>query len=474
MSAGVRTGFGFALDNLLDEPGAGVSAWMRTTAGVVALLLAVQFTTGLLLAFFYVPSAESAHATVAYVEKVLDSGPWVRALHLYASQLLPLALLSHLAQSFWRGAHRRKPFGWAASVLLLGLVMAGGGTGYSLPWDARAFYSTRVAENLAAGLPLVGGRARAWLLGGGEISTLTVSRFYALHALVIPALILLITFARLFVAREPGPGGAVTERPRGGDWVRAQLARNAVVAGAVFLALALWASKFPAPLGPPAEAAPAGYVPRPGAQFLWLFQLLKYFSKTTASLVALVAPALILAALALLPFLGRRETATSNRRLSRALGLAGFASVFALVAAMTLVALNEDSLDPRVSGRLAEQARQEEEFRRSPFVPLKRGGVARDSGAGTAAPSSTDSVDAPPPEAYTRNCARCHGPRGEGKGVNPPLVGVSKQPQRTVEDIVRILHDPASYNLERRMPSFARKLTEDEKRAVAEWVVSLK
>ena len=70
--------------------------------------------------------------------------------------------------------------------------MAAGATGYSLPWDARAFFSTRVAEGLLGGLPVIGRIARLWLLGGAEISTLTLSRFFALHVLVTPFLILLI------------------------------------------------------------------------------------------------------------------------------------------------------------------------------------------------------------------------------------------------------------------------------------------
>lgn len=471
----VRTTLGVALGNLLDGRPGGLSAWARTTAGLVVLLLVLQIFTGVLLAFYFVPSAEAAHVTVAFVEKEVAGGSWVRAIHLYAAQFLPLALVLHLAQAFARGAHRRRPFGWLASLLLLALVMANGATGYSLPWDARAFYSTRVAESIAGGLPLVGGVARSWLVGGPEVSTLTLSRLYALHVLVVPALILSVVAARLFVVKEPA-GQTETESGPELSWLPAQLARQAGVAGAAFAALAFYAARFPAPLGPPAEEAAPGYLPRPGAQFLWLFQLLKYFSTTNASLVATLLPALLLGALALLPFLPERSAARRRLRPARALGVAAFALLFLLVAVFTTLAYLEDRRDPRVREQLARQARQEEEFRRAPFVPLRTGG-GRD-GAGEASADSATPVSArqpaPPPEAYARHCARCHGAAGEGKSVNPPLVGVSARPNRTVEDIVAILNDPRSYNLERRMPSFARKLSEEEKRAVAEWVASLK
>ena len=92
--------------------------------------------------------------------------------------------------------------------------------------------------------------------------------------------------------------------------------------------------------------------------------------------------------------------------------------------------------------------------------------------ANTNAAANTQAAE--PPEAFTRNCAKCHGPHAEGKSIYPSLVGISLKPHRTAEDIVAILNDPRSYGLEPRMPSFAKKLSDEDKRAVAEWVASLK
>src|SRR6185503_9842598 len=64
--------------------------WLQTTAGIVGVLLLVQFLTGVLLAFYYVPSVDHAHTTVSYVEKVVSSGSWLRSLHHYGSQWLAL------------------------------------------------------------------------------------------------------------------------------------------------------------------------------------------------------------------------------------------------------------------------------------------------------------------------------------------------------------------------------------------------
>src|SRR5437868_9763508 len=75
---------------LIDKPSSGFEAWARTTAGVVVMLLALQIITGLLLGFYYVPSPESAHTTVEYIEKVVPAGSWIRSLHHYRSMGLTL------------------------------------------------------------------------------------------------------------------------------------------------------------------------------------------------------------------------------------------------------------------------------------------------------------------------------------------------------------------------------------------------
>ena len=240
-------------------------AWVETTGGIVAVLLLVQFVTGVLLAFYYVPSVDHAYTTVAYVEKVVSSGAWVRALHHYGSQWLSLFVFLHVIRLFLTRAYESNKVQWIVAILLLGFVMAAGGTGYSLPWDARAFFSTRIAEGLMAGLPFVGGMARLWLLGGSDISTITLSRFFAIHVLVIPAFLIAVVVWRVFrsnIAEIFGP-------------------RHAIAGGAVFLLLALWSLKFRAPLGPSVVEMTAEYLPRPGAQFLWLYQSLKYLARRT-------------------------------------------------------------------------------------------------------------------------------------------------------------------------------------------------
>ena len=421
-----------------------IRAWLQTTTGIVAVLLAVQFLTGVLLAFYYVPSVDHAYTTVSYIEKVVSSGSWIRSLHHYGSQWLTVFIFLHVIRLFLSDAYATNRIQWIAAILILGLVMAAGGTGYSLPWDARAFFSTRVGEGLMAGLPFAGRLARLWLLGGSEISSITLSRFFALHVLVIPALIGGVVVWRLFrsqIAALLGP-------------------RDAIVGTLVFIALALWALKNPAPLGPAVTEAGADYLPRPGAQFLWLYQSLKYIPGGLGSIVGVVLPGIVFAVLIALPWLKRQKLIAGS---VLAIGVV-------LVVIMTTASYLSDSRDPKTAQQLARQAKAEEVWRNEPFKP------ATITLAATSPTNATASGSAP--EMYTKFCANCHGPNGEGAQQGPlrfpPLLDVSTKSRRSADDIVGLLKDPTAYGLQPPMRSFSTKLTEEQMREIAEWIVKLK
>jgi ubiquinol-cytochrome c reductase cytochrome b subunit len=413
----------------------GIQAWIETTSGIVLVLLAVQFLTGILLAFYYVPSVDHAYTTVEFIQKTLSSGAWIRSLHHYGSLWLALFLFLHVVRLFLSEAYVDKNKLWIASVVLLGLVMAAGGTGYSLPWDARAFFSTRIAEGLVGGLPLVGRIGRLWLLGGSDISTLTLSRFFALHVLVIPGFIVGVIGWRRLTSDDPH--------------------RNAIAAGVVFVALALWCLRFPAPLGPSATQVTADYLPRPGAQFVWLYQSLKYVPGGLGSIIGLVLPGVALIVLVLLRWLRR----------ARLIGLVILGGASVLIVGMTAASYLSDYRSPNVRKQLAIQ---DAYSRLSPFAPS----------ALSSSRTNNTNADAGAPVLYIKWCANCHGPNGEGGQQGqlrfPPLTGIALKPRRTVDDLAGLLKDPQAYGLQPPMRSFADKLTEPQIKEIAEWVHRLR
>jgi mono/diheme cytochrome c family protein len=218
-------------------------------------------------------------------------------------------------------------------------------------------------------------------------------------------------------------------------------------------------------------------MPRPGAQFLWLFQGLKYLPGGIASIVAVLVPKLIFIGLILLPFLdSRRRRKNPSETPKRRVSVALFACGGLLIAFLTAMAYISDARDPNARIMLAQQAEEEAAFRAEPFKPL----VPRSS-ANSAPPTSDAGTSGPkvvtaetPPESYLKKCASCHGKLGQGAKSFPTLLGVSIKPRRTVEDIIGLLNDPVAYGLEPPMRSFATKLTDAEKREIAEWLMLLK
>src|ERR1044072_6677427 len=92
-------------------------SWWQTTGGIVAVLLLVQFLTGVMLAFYYVPSVDHAHTTVSYIEKVVSSGSWLRSLHHYGSQWLAVFAFIHVTRLFWDESYAYRKAHWIAAVL---------------------------------------------------------------------------------------------------------------------------------------------------------------------------------------------------------------------------------------------------------------------------------------------------------------------------------------------------------------------
>ena len=460
---------------IVDAPSEGVSAWARTTAGMVAFLFILQFLTGILMAFHYVPTAQSALVTVTYLEKVLTYGSWVRALHYQSSVLLPIALLAHVTQMVFRNVFGRDQTAWLFGIVLLALVLAAAATGYALPWDARALNGVNVAVSLTGNTPLIGSFAQAWLQNGPRISTLTLSRFYGLHVFAMPLLILLAISARFFFFGRNRQFDTADQ----GAWLRSQIVRNLVTVGALFIILAVSASWSPAELGPTAESA-SRYVPRPGPQFMWLFEMQKYTDGPLAALFALGFPAVILGALAALPlYLKARRIRPSALRFAV---LAVLILGTGTVAALTGVAIFQDVSDPRVRKQIAKQEKEELRFRAAAFRPqiIRIGtrdiendaGILQNQFSATADPKALPKA----PAAYLTSCAKCHGSFGEGTRKSPPLVGVTTREEDVLSDekLIEIINDAKAYGLSADMPPFKDKLTEPEKAEIVSFIRSLK
>jgi menaquinol-cytochrome c reductase cytochrome b subunit len=148
--------------------------------------------TGFLLAVSYSPSTDSAYESVRYIQERAVFGGLVRGMHRWGANLLIIVLMIHIAQVFIWGAYKRpRRWTWVSGCLLLLIVLGLGFTGYLLPWDLKAYFGTEVGTRIAGSAPGLGPYLLTWLRGGPQLGPLTLPRFYAIHVLLLPALLVM-------------------------------------------------------------------------------------------------------------------------------------------------------------------------------------------------------------------------------------------------------------------------------------------
>ena len=394
-----RTGYRALVRAAFDEEIPGGARARYVFGSVLVFLVANQAVTGILLACGYAPSVHDAWASVAYTQDVAPLGWLVRGLHASGASAAFLVVVLHLMQVVWAGAYRRpREVTWWVGLLLLGLLFAFGLTGYLLPWDQRGYFATQVATNLAGATPLVGPSLQRAIQGGTQYGNLTLTRFYALHVLVLPAVVLAMIVAHVALFRRHGvtPPAAVTRTDR---FYPKQLALDTL---AVVLCLATMlvvvVRDHGAPLSAPADPGSA-YEARPEWYFLPLFELLRHLPGSLELVGALGAPLLAGAVLFALPLLD------PARRVAR--GLVGTIVAGALL--LGLAAVVEDRRDDSYQhGR----ARGEAEARAARLSFLAR----------TSALSASQTLELGD-ALFDARCASCHVLGGRGAAHAPDLDG---------------------------------------------------
>ncbi len=178
--------------------------WWYCLGGITAFLFVVQGITGIMLAFYYKPTPETAYASIQFIETQVRFGAGVRAIHHWAANGMIVMCIAHMLRVFITGAYKPpRELNWVSGVLLLVLTLAFGFTGYLLPWDQRAFWATTVGTEIAGSIPIIGELALVFLRVGWDVGALTLSRFYALHVLILPlATVFLMGMHFLMVRRQ--------------------------------------------------------------------------------------------------------------------------------------------------------------------------------------------------------------------------------------------------------------------------------
>lgn len=174
--------------------------------GVLVTALFVLLTlTGVLLMFYYVPTVERAYSNIVDLQTRVAFGQLLRNMHRWGAHLMVLGAVLHMLRVFYTGAYKPpREFNWAVGVILLILTLGASFTGYLLPWDQLSYWAITVGTSIAAYEPLMGAMVKRILLGGPEVGQEALTRFYALHIMVIPGLLMLLISLHLWRVRKDG------------------------------------------------------------------------------------------------------------------------------------------------------------------------------------------------------------------------------------------------------------------------------
>lgn len=417
---------------LLDEPIPGGASWIYVFGSATLFLFFLQAITGMFLAVYYAPTPDHAYDSIQFIEQEVTFGGFVRGLHHWGASAMVVAIGLHMLQTFLYGAYKPpRELMWMVGVVLFLVVMAFAFTGYLLPWDQTAYWATQIGINMVGTVPLVGEFAMRVMRGGEQLGALTLSRFFAVHVLFLPALLAALAAAHLFILRRVGPAGPWTDRratlgqepfyPR-------QVYMDAVVMFGVFVIVSVLAATVSFPLTDKADPSDTSFVPVPEWYFLFYYELLKYVHGPLEPLATWILPMLVVLIMLFWPFIDQNPARHPVKRpIALTAGLLFLVVVFSLLG----VSIKNLYAVPRVDPSIARGKALYAQF----------------------------------------GCAGCHRIHGEGGAVAPDLSFVGDtRPDR--EWHLKHFRDPQSISPGSFMPKFP--LNEQQLNDLTSYMLALK
>ncbi|MHB1610455.1 MAG: cytochrome b N-terminal domain-containing protein [Sulfobacillus sp.] len=190
------------------NPSERVSAFVYCFGGVTFLLIIAQFVTGMFLAMYYVPDIINSYNSTKYLMNHVMFGLQLLSMHNWGSSLIIIMVTLHMLRIYWMGVYKKpRELNWIVGVTLLILILAFGFTGYLLPWDEKAYFATQVGVSFTKYVPFIGPALLKILSGGNKIGAATLTRFFAIHVLFLPALLISFLGLHFLMIRRQGITG---------------------------------------------------------------------------------------------------------------------------------------------------------------------------------------------------------------------------------------------------------------------------
>jgi ubiquinol-cytochrome c reductase cytochrome b subunit len=309
------------------------TGWDYTLGSATLIAFAVQVVTGVALAFTYVPTPDHAYESLEFITNGAVLGSVVRGIHFWGASAMVLLVCAHAAQVFLVGAFKYpREVNWLTGTVLLVFTFGMAFTGQLLRWNQDAYWAVVVGAAQAARAPLIGEWLTGVLFAGQSVGGATLTRFYATHVFMIPAIIFGLLGIHLYLVLRHG----VSEPPVPGVLVDRKTYRQhyaehlhkvgvpfwpdagwkdvvfALGVGSIVLVLAIWLG--PPELGNKADPTVVQAYPRPDWYFLWYFALLALIPPTIEDLFIIGFPLLLGVLFLMLPFVASAGERSPRRR----------------------------------------------------------------------------------------------------------------------------------------------------------------
>lgn len=401
-----RTGYRKITEEALHEPIPGGARWRYIWGSTLTFAIAVQFITGIFLMMAYSPGAQSAWESVYYIQHEMRGGWILRGIHHWTAQAMTILLILHLMQVLIDGAYKApRELNFWTGLILLQLVLGLSLTGYLLPWDQKGYWATKVATNLMGLVPIVGADLQKLVVGGSDYGHHTLTRFFALHAAVLPMGIVALIASHIYFFRRQGIHTKKPHKKPDGRFWPDQVLMDSVACLAVLVTVLFFVNMFHgAHLSAPANPAES-YPARPDWYFLFLFQFLKYFEGGREILGAIIIPGAVMTFMFLMPFLG-------GWKLGHRFNVTFVIILLSGAGYLTWEAMSSDSKNPEYQAAIQ---RSEKDAHRA--VDLAKGIGIPPAGAVTLLVNDPKTQG---PKLFAQNCASCHRYDGhDGLGDKP-------------------------------------------------------
>lgn len=174
--------------------------------GVLALVALVnQLVTGIFLAMHFKPSSADAFASVEYIMRDVEWGWLIRYMHSTGASLFFVVIYGHMLRGMMYGSYKRpRELVWVLGMSIYLVLMAEAFMGYVLPWGQMSFWGAKVIISLFGAIPVVGDSLSHWIMGDYVPGDATLNRFFALHVVALPIVLLLLVTVHILALHEVG------------------------------------------------------------------------------------------------------------------------------------------------------------------------------------------------------------------------------------------------------------------------------